>query len=116
MGFRFFANHICLPGALLRNNNQQYICKNIYVKDIEDKVYKIPIAHGEGRYYADEKTLDRLGAKRPGDPCAIAMNQGNITPEANPNGSVRNIAGICNEAAKCFWHDAAPGKGLFIPC
>ena len=59
-GFQILCESHLLPGALLRNNNQQYICKNIFVKDIEKNVYKIPIAHGEGRYYADDKTLDKL--------------------------------------------------------
>jgi phosphoribosylformylglycinamidine synthase subunit PurQ / glutaminase len=90
-----------LPGALLRNNNQQYICKNVFVKDIENKVYKIPIAHGEGRYYADEKTLDKL--EENGQVLLhYCDEQGNTTEESNPNGSVRNIAGICNEGRNVF--------------
>ncbi|HEY0067505.1 MAG TPA: phosphoribosylformylglycinamidine synthase subunit PurQ, partial [Flavisolibacter sp.] len=46
-GFQILCESHLLPGALLRNNNQQYICKNVLVKDAEDNVYKIPIAHGE---------------------------------------------------------------------
>jgi phosphoribosylformylglycinamidine synthase subunit PurQ / glutaminase len=90
-----------LPGALLRNNNQQYICKNIFVKDIENNVYKIPIAHGEGRYYADEKVLDGLE----GNGQVLLRycdQQGNISAESNPNGSLRNIAGICNRTRNVF--------------
>jgi len=100
-GFQILCESHLLPGALLRNNNQQYICKNIFVKDIEDNVYKIPIAHGEGRYYADEKALDQLENDK-----RIILRycdeNGKVTTESNPNGSVRNIAGICNEARNVF--------------
>ena len=85
----------------MRNNNQQYICKNIFVKDIENSIYKIPIAHGEGRYYADEQTLNRL--EQNGQVILrYCDEQGNTTQEANPNGSLRNIAGICNEGRNVF--------------
>ena len=100
-GFQILCESHLLPGALLRNNNQQYICKNVFVKDIENSVYKIPIAHGEGRYYADEKTLD--GLERNGQVILRYCDEdGNLTPDANPNGSVRNIAGICNEKRNVF--------------
>jgi phosphoribosylformylglycinamidine synthase subunit PurQ / glutaminase len=100
-GFQILCESHLLPGALLRNNNQQYICKNVHVKDLEGRVYKIPIAHGEGRYYADEKTLDRLEQNS-----QVILRycdaSGNISNQANPNGSVRNIAGICNEQRNVF--------------
>ena len=100
-GFQILCESHLLPGALLRNNNQQYICKNIFVKDVENNVYKIPIAHGEGRYYADERTLDHL--EQNGQVILrYCDNNGNIAAEANPNGSVRNIAGICNENRNVF--------------
>ncbi|MGZ3940561.1 MAG: phosphoribosylformylglycinamidine synthase I, partial [Flavisolibacter sp.] len=100
-GFQILCESHLLPGALLRNNNQQYICKNIFVKDIEDSVYKIPIAHGEGRYYADEKTLDAL--EQNGQVILRYCDEkGNVKESANPNGSVRNIAGICNEGRNVF--------------
>ena len=100
-GFQILCESHLLPGALLRNNNQQYICKNVFVKDSEDRVLKIPIAHGEGRYYADEATLDRLEAN--GQVLLRYCNEdGSVAPEANPNGSVRNIAGICNEGRNVF--------------
>ena len=100
-GFQILCESHLLPGALLRNNNQQYICKNVFVKDAEDNVYKIPIAHGEGRYYADEKTLDNL--EQNGQVILrYCDEQGNIIAEAIPNGSVRNIAGICNEGRNVF--------------
>jgi phosphoribosylformylglycinamidine synthase subunit PurQ / glutaminase len=96
-GFQILCESHLLPGALLRNNNQQYICRNLFIKDNESRVYKIPIAHGEGRYYADEQTLDKL--EKNGQVLFYYSDEnGMITPEANPNGSMRNIAGIRNEA------------------
>lgn len=95
-GFQILCESGLLPGALLRNNNQQYICKNVFVKDTDAKVFKIPIAHGEGRYYADEETLDQL-EKNGQVVLRYCDEKGNVTPEANPNGSARNIACICNE-------------------
>jgi phosphoribosylformylglycinamidine synthase len=100
-GFQILCESHLLPGALLRNNNQQYVCKNLYIKDIQDKVYKIPIAHGEGRYYADDATLDVL-EKNNQVLFRYCDEKGNVVPEANPNGSVRNIAGICNETRNVF--------------
>jgi phosphoribosylformylglycinamidine synthase len=95
-GFQILCESHLLPGALLRNAQQQFVCKNIFVKDREDQVYKIPVAHGEGRFYADEKTLDELEHN---DQVLFRYcdDKGAITSEANPNGSVRNIAGICNK-------------------
>ena len=100
-GFQILCESHLLPGALLRNNNQQYICRNVFVRDAETNIYKIPIAHGEGRYYADEATLDKL--EQNGQVLLYYCDeQGNLTSEANPNGSVRNIAGICNENRNVF--------------
>lgn len=93
-GFQILCESHLLPGALLRNAHQQFVCKNVFVKDAE-AIYKIPVAHGEGRYYADEQVLDQLEA---GGQVILRYcdEDGNITQQANPNGSVRNIAGICN--------------------
>ncbi|TCZ69878.1 phosphoribosylformylglycinamidine synthase subunit PurQ [Flaviaesturariibacter aridisoli] len=100
-GFQILCESGLLPGALLRNNNQQYICKNLFIKDRGDTVYQIPIAHGEGRYYADPETLDCIEGN--GQVLFRYCNEeGIVTPEANPNGSVRNIAGICNEEGNVF--------------
>jgi phosphoribosylformylglycinamidine synthase len=100
-GFQILCESHLLPGALLRNNNQQYICKNLFIKDDEDEIYKIPIAHGEGRYYADEQTLDNLERNK-----QVLFHycdeRGEVTAAANPNGSTRNIAGICNEQRNVF--------------
>jgi phosphoribosylformylglycinamidine synthase len=100
-GFQILCESHLLPGALLRNNNQQYICKNLFIKDAEGEVYKIPIAHGEGRYYADEATLNKLEQNNQ-VLFRYCDEKGNVTPEANTNGSVRNIAGICNEGRNVF--------------
>jgi len=100
-GFQILCESHLLPGALLRNANQQFIGKNIFIKNESDRVYKIPIAHGEGRYYADERTLDQLEAN--GQVIFRYCDEsGNVTTEANPNGSSRNIAGICNANRNVF--------------
>jgi phosphoribosylformylglycinamidine synthase subunit PurQ / glutaminase len=100
-GFQILCETHLLPGVLLRNNNQQYICKNVFIKNNEDVVFKIPIAHGEGRYYAAEDVLDQLEANNQ-VLFRYCDKNGNVVPEANPNGSVRNIAGICNEQRNVF--------------
>jgi phosphoribosylformylglycinamidine synthase len=100
-GFQILCESGLLPGVLLRNANQQFICKNVFITGNEKKSLQIPIAHGEGRYYADETTLASM----------IASNQviyrycdaaGNITPDSNPNGALNNIAGICNRERTVF--------------
>ena len=88
------ASHL-LPGALLRNEHQKFLCKNVFLKDADSNVYKIPLAHGEGRYYADEPTLRGLKANNQ-VLFTYCDEKGNETRESNPNGSVNNIAGICN--------------------
>jgi phosphoribosylformylglycinamidine synthase len=100
-GFQILCESHLLSGALLRNAQQQFVCKNVFVKDGEGQVYKIPVAHGEGRFYADEKTLDELENN---DQVLFRYcdEKGAVTPEANPNGSVRNIAGICNKDRNVF--------------
>jgi phosphoribosylformylglycinamidine synthase subunit PurQ / glutaminase len=102
-GFQILCESHLLPGALLRNANQQFIGKNIFVRGEGDngQRLKVPIAHGEGRYYADEKTLDELEAN--GQVIYRYSNeQGQIIADANPNGSLRNIAGICNKTRNVF--------------
>jgi len=96
-GFQILCEARLLPGILLRNANQQYISKNVFLTGTgaEKKALKIPIAHGEGRYYADEKTLDEL-EKSNQIIYKYCDEFGKITPESNPNGSLRNIAGIRN--------------------
>ncbi len=111
-GFQILCESNLLPGVLLQNNNMKYVCKNIYLKPYtnkslltckisEDAVLKIPIAHGDGRYYCDDATLKELY-----DNDQILFKycdeNGEITPESNPNGSLDNIAGICNAGRNVF--------------
>jgi phosphoribosylformylglycinamidine synthase I len=111
-GFQILTEAGLLEGALLHNNNQKFICKNTFLSPANNasaitkeldlkKTYKIPIAHGEGRFYADQATVDRL-EKNNQIIFRYATEEGNITPESNPNGSLNNIAGICNEGRNVF--------------
>ena len=102
-GFQILCESHLLPGVLLRNANQQFISKNIYLRGEGDhgKPLMLPIAHGEGRYYADEKTLNELEANNQ-IIYYYSDDQGNITSASNPNGSLRNIAGICNKTRNVF--------------
>ena len=100
-GFQILCESHLLPGALLRNANQKFICKNVYLNGVGGTALKIPIAHGEGRYFADEQTLDALEAN--GQVIyRYCDEQGNETAAANPNGAIRNIAGICNKEGNVF--------------
>ncbi|HSU27426.1 MAG TPA: phosphoribosylformylglycinamidine synthase subunit PurQ [Chitinophagaceae bacterium] len=102
-GFQILCESHLLPGALLRNANQQFVCKNVFIRTPADteNVWMLPVAHGEGRYYADETTLDELENTN-----RIIYyycdDRGNITEPANPNGAARNIAGICNAGRNVF--------------
>ena len=106
-GFQILLEAHLLPGAMRRNQNQKFICKHVHLRLEQPEtpftqvgqtgqVLRIPIAHGEGNYYADQETLRRLR-----DNGQIVFRycrpDGNVTVDANPNGSVDNIAGICNE-------------------
>lgn len=100
-GFQILCESHLLPGALLRNANQQFVCKNVHIRNQAGEVFKIPVAHGEGRYYADEKTLDTLEAN--GQVIFYYCDeQGKSTDAANPNGATRHIAGICNAGRNVF--------------
>jgi phosphoribosylformylglycinamidine synthase len=111
-GFQILCESGLLPGALLHNDHQKFNCKNIYLtcessnSQITNKikpqsVLQIPIAHGEGRFYCDESTLTTLKSNE-----QILFKycdaDGNISNEANPNGSLENIAGICNAGRNVF--------------
>ncbi len=102
-GFQILCESHLLPGVLLRNANQQFVCKNIYLKGVgsANKALKIPLAHGEGRYYADKATLDSLEAGRQVI-YTYCDELGNVTESGNPNGATRNIAGICNANRNVF--------------
>jgi phosphoribosylformylglycinamidine synthase I len=100
-GFQILCESGLLPGVLLKNANQQFICKNVHIIGKEKQALKIPIAHGEGRFHADEKTLASIISN---DQVIYRYcdKDGNITAEANPNGTTDNIAGICNAERNVF--------------
>ncbi len=111
-GFQILTESGLLEGALLHNDNQKFICKNVYLKPASqnspmtqeldlNKTYKIPIAHGEGRFYASDEVMKRLEDN--GQVLFRYVDQeGNATSEVNPNGSLNNIAGICNAGRNVF--------------
>lgn len=100
-GFQILCESGLLPGVLLQNANQQFICKNIFIKNGSGQALKIPIAHGEGRFHADEATLDALEAN--GQVIFRYCDEaGHIDASHNPNGAIRNIAGISNQQRNVF--------------
>jgi phosphoribosylformylglycinamidine synthase len=100
-GFQILCESGLLPGVLLQNANQQFICKNVFIKNAAGEALKIPIAHGEGRFHADEATLNELEAN---DQVIFRYcnEQGELDASANPNGAIRNIAGISNKTKNVF--------------
>jgi phosphoribosylformylglycinamidine synthase I len=101
-GFQILCESGLLPGALLRNRQQHFICKNVYIRgEGADRALKIPIAHGEGRYYADEATLDLLQQNHQ-ILYSYCDADGQSSTESNPNGSALHIAGICNATRNVF--------------
>lgn len=111
-GFQILCEAGLLPGALLHNNNRKFICKNVYIKAEHnhsivtkktptEKALKIPIAHGEGNYFADSETLKKLNEN--GQIIfRYCTESGQINSEANPNGAAENIAGVCNAQKNVF--------------
>ncbi len=100
-GFQILCESGLLPGVLLRNANMQFVCKNVFIKNIKGEVTKIPIAHGEGRYYADAETLQNLNARNQVI-YHYCDEKGSINEKDNPNGSTESIAGICNAQKNVF--------------
>ena len=105
-GFQVLTEAGLLPGALIRNRDLQFHCEHIFLKTANrdtpftnripaDKLLRVPIAHGEGCYFADQDTLAKLQSTR-----QILWQycdaNGELTDAANPNGALLNIAGICN--------------------
>lgn len=122
-GFQILCEAGLLPGALLKNEHQKFSCKNTFIravakdnligKAVQDNILKIPVAHGEGRYYADSSTLDKM--ERSGQILFKYCNEnGEVTPEANPNGSINGIAGICNENKNVFGMMPHPERACSI--
>ena len=106
-GFQVLLEAGLLPGAMLRNRSVKFQCEHVHVKvEHSDtpftltcapgRVLRIPIAHGEGNYYAEPDVVERLERNRQ-VVFRYVTADGSATPDANPNGSVNNIAGLCNE-------------------
>lgn len=100
-GFQILCESGLLPGVLLQNANQQFICKNVFIRNESTTALQIPIAHGEGRFFADNATLDSLESNNQVI-FRYCDEKGNINLENNPNGAVRNIAGIRNKQGNVF--------------
>jgi phosphoribosylformylglycinamidine synthase len=106
-GFQILCEAGLLPGALLRNANLSFVCKYVHVRveradsqftsaSRAGDVLQIPVAHGEGSYFVDDATY-RLLEERRQILFRYCEPDGSVTPASNPNGSLRNIAGIINE-------------------
>ena len=110
-GFQILTESGLLPGALLHNTSNKFICQNVFLKvnqsntlvtnSYEKNVIKIPIAHGEGRFFADEKTMNSL-KKNDQIIFKYCNSNGEVSEASNPNGSLENIAGICNKEKNIF--------------
>lgn len=111
-GFQILCESGLLPGALLRNTSMKFQCSNVFLtpgntntaitRNIsEGSVLKVPIAHGEGRFYADQETLNNIEAN--GQVVfRYCQEDGTLADAANPNGSLNHIAGICNAGFNVF--------------
>ena len=105
-GFQVLTEAGLLPGALLLNQDEKFLCQDVYLRAESrrspwtqgvDRVLRIPIAHGEGRYIADEETLRRV--EENGQIAFRYVNAaGEMSADSNPNGSTASIAGVLNEA------------------
>lgn len=111
-GFQILLEAGLLPGAMLRNNTLRFICKHVLVRVENNRtpftaacyaggVLRIPIAHNDGNYFVDEETLEDMKA---GGQIVLRYcdEQGNVSGEANPNGSLENVAGIVNKKGNIF--------------
>ena len=106
-GFQVLCEAGLLPGALIRNRSLQFRCEHVFLKTAttdtpftsqipDGKLLRVPIAHGEGCYFADAQTIERLKSNRQ-ILWQYVNAQGELTDDANPNGAIENIAGICND-------------------
>lgn len=104
-GFQILCESGLLPGVLLRNANMQFVCKNVFItgesKNEYSKALKIPVAHGEGRYFAVEKILAELENNKQVI-FRYCNENGLVRDDCSPNGSLNNIAGICNTERNVF--------------
>jgi phosphoribosylformylglycinamidine synthase len=111
-GFQILCEAGLVPGTLLHNDHQKFVCKNVYIK-VENsdslitagcavnQIMKIPIAHAEGRYYIGEKDLKKLNENNQ-VLFRYCDKDGSINESVNPNGSLENIAGVCNANRNVF--------------
>jgi phosphoribosylformylglycinamidine synthase len=123
-GFQVLCEARLLPGVLMRNASLKFVCRDVWLKVEqtrtlftsrfrEGEVIRIPIAHGDGNYFADAATLDELEAE--GRVVFRYVDKaGQATPEANPNGAQRNIAGICDPTRRILGMMPHPER-LFEP-
>jgi phosphoribosylformylglycinamidine synthase len=123
-GFQVLCEAGLLPGVLMRNAALKFVCRDVLLKVEQTgtmftsrfkqgEIARIPIAHGDGNYFADKATLDALEAE--GRVVFRYVDQaGNATPEANPNGALRNIAGICDARRRVLGMMPHPER-LFEP-
>src|SRR5437899_9344355 len=111
-GFQILCEAGLLPGALVRNRSLRFVCDMVTTRvEVDDSPFthgcpkgtllRLPVAHGEGCFFADPQTLSALNANEQVI-LRYADEQGRIVPEANPNGSIENIAGICNRERNVF--------------
>jgi phosphoribosylformylglycinamidine synthase I len=111
-GFQILCEIGLLPGALVRNRSLHFVCDMVTTRvEVADSLFthgcgqgtllRLPVAHGEGCFFADEATLRELNERRQ-IILRYAAADGRITSEANPNGSIENIAGICNREGNVF--------------
>lgn len=112
-GFQILCESGLLPGVLLRNAGQQFVCKNVFIRP-ENDVWlplKIPVAHGEGRYFAPQPVLEEIESE------GMVLYRyctadGEVLSEANPNGAVNNIAGITNRGGNVAGMMPHPERAL----
>ncbi len=120
-GFQVLCEAGLLPGALLHNDTRKFTCRNTWIRPasmntpltagLKHKPLRIPIAHGEGRYFADGETLKALNEE---DRVLFHYcdQEGKLKEEANPNGSVENIAGVCNPGRNVFGMMPHPERAM----
>jgi phosphoribosylformylglycinamidine synthase len=101
-GFQILCESGLLPGVLLQNAQMKFTCKNTFIKnDITNEVLKIPVAHGEGRFFVKDEELEEI-EKNNQVIYSYCNEEGEIHIDHSPNGSIHSIAGICNKERNVF--------------
>lgn len=121
-GFQVLTETGLLPGVLMRNASLKFICRDVHIRAegpataftpavAAGRVFTLPVAHKDGNYFADEATLDRLEAE--GQVVFRYCDaRGEVTADANPNGSQRNIAGICDGSRRVLGMMPHPERAI----